>query len=60
VIYDGRRQGLVEWEGHNQPEIELNDASDRSHGRMAPDLPAGQDRMNFCIVSISSLKSIGF
>jgi hypothetical protein len=27
VIYDGRRGGLVEWEGQNQPEIELNDAS---------------------------------
>jgi hypothetical protein len=22
VIYDGRRQGLVDWEGQNQPEIE--------------------------------------
>ena len=27
MIYDGRRQGLVEWEGQNQAEIELNDAS---------------------------------
>jgi hypothetical protein len=27
VIYDGRRQGLVEWKGQNQPEIELNNAS---------------------------------
>ena len=27
VIYDGRRQGLVEWEGQIQPEIELNDAT---------------------------------
>ena len=25
MIYDGRRQGLVEWEGQNQPKIELND-----------------------------------
>jgi hypothetical protein len=32
VIYDGMRQGLVEWEGQNQPEIELNDASDKSPG----------------------------
>jgi hypothetical protein len=23
VIYDGKQQGLVEWEGQNQPEIEL-------------------------------------
>ena len=23
----GRRQGLVEWEGQNQPQIELNDAT---------------------------------
>jgi hypothetical protein len=30
VIYDGRRQGFVEWEGQNQREIELNDASDLS------------------------------
>jgi len=28
VIYDGRRQLLVEWEGHNQPEIELNGRRD--------------------------------
>src|SRR4030095_2324328 len=27
VIYAERRQGLVEWEGQNQPEIELNDAT---------------------------------
>jgi hypothetical protein len=27
VIYGGRRQGLVEWEGQNQAEIELNDAT---------------------------------
>jgi hypothetical protein len=27
VIYGGRRQGLVEWEGQNQPEIELYDAT---------------------------------
>jgi hypothetical protein len=27
VIYDGMRQGLVEWKGQNQPEIELNDAT---------------------------------
>ena len=25
MIYGGRRQGLVEWEGQNQPEIELNE-----------------------------------
>jgi len=30
VIYGGRRQVLVEWEGQNQPEIELSDASDKS------------------------------
>jgi hypothetical protein len=23
-LHDGRRQGLVEWEGQNQPKIELN------------------------------------
>jgi hypothetical protein len=27
VIYDGKQQGLVEWEGQNQPEIELYDAT---------------------------------
>ena len=27
VIYDGKQQGLVEWEGQNQPEIELDDAT---------------------------------
>jgi hypothetical protein len=32
VIYGGRRQELVEWEGQNQPEIELNDVSMRSRG----------------------------
>src|SRR5215475_7369741 len=26
-LHGGRRQVLVEWEGQNQPEIELNDAS---------------------------------
>ena len=25
-----RRQGFVEWEGQNQPEIELNDATDKT------------------------------
>jgi hypothetical protein len=33
VIYDGRRQGFVNEEGQNQPEIELNDASIGSDGR---------------------------
>jgi hypothetical protein len=27
VIYDGKQQDLVEWEGQNQPEIELDDAT---------------------------------
>ena len=27
VIYGSRRQGLVEWEGQKQPEIELNDSN---------------------------------
>ena len=31
VIYDGRRQGLVEWEDQNQPEIELNAATGKSY-----------------------------
>jgi hypothetical protein len=26
-LHGGRRQVLVEWEGQNQPEIELNDAT---------------------------------
>jgi len=26
-LHSGRRQVLVEWEGQNQPEIELNDAT---------------------------------
>jgi hypothetical protein len=32
-LHGGRRQVLVEWEGQNQPEIELNDASIGSDGR---------------------------
>src|SRR6266550_3748364 len=30
-LHSAKRQGLVEWEGQNQPEIELNDASVKSH-----------------------------
>jgi len=26
-LHGGRRQGLVEWEGQNQPRIELKDAT---------------------------------
>ena len=26
-LHDGRRQGLVQWEGQNQPEIKLHDAT---------------------------------
>jgi hypothetical protein len=33
ILHSGRRQGFVEWEDQIQPEIELNDASERSNGR---------------------------
>lgn len=31
-LESGRRQVLVEWEGQNQSEIKLIDATDKSHG----------------------------
>jgi hypothetical protein len=37
VIYGGRRQGLVEWEGQNQPEID-------ARNDMQPDRQAQRDQ----------------
>jgi hypothetical protein len=31
LLHGGRRHGFVEWEGQNQPEIELNEATDKLH-----------------------------
>jgi hypothetical protein len=42
VIYAERRQELVDWEGHNQPEIELNDATIKA----GVDLAEGENNLS--------------
>jgi hypothetical protein len=62
VIYGGRRQVLVEWEGWNQPEIELNDATVASsrmkslENSVQLELNAQVERRVFCVRSILLFK----
>jgi hypothetical protein len=55
-LHGGRRQGLVEWEGQDQPEIELNDASDLSRtGSLAFDMDLRYEGGDNTAIGVSAL-----